>query len=366
MEFYTKPGLLKNQGFIKPTVTKEDFKRGDNKLGGELLMPGGHGWLPYLPQLEAQNQFFETMHCGIFNTLNPIEAIAKIKWDLDWDKSERYSGVMGGVTPQGSSPHNVAESIRKFGVIDQTTLPWTSNLNSFYEYSAPRPANRMLDLYGEEGRRWLRSYTFGHEWVVSYGKSKLSTVAYQVGEMFNFVSTPEALKDALQYSPLGVAVLAWPSFDSQGRAIKNRYQTDNHWTVLYDYIENDCWLVYDSYNKCHVKLQWNYPISFAKRYSLDKATFAEEDANHIIDKMATKNVKGDLKAGIYFIYGGEKLLYPDSAEYYKICDKYFGGDRSFITVAQDALDLIPEGNPRLYDNIVNSQLFINIKDSFTN
>lgn len=362
MEYYKKPGLLPNQGFIKPKIEKEHFKRGDGKLGkGEILMPGGHGWGDYLPKLERQNEFFETMHCTVFNTLNPIEALAKRKFGEDWNKSERYNGVLAGISTQGGSPHEVAESIRKFGVIEQSSLPWTPDLNTFWKFSSPRP---MTADKIEEGKQWLRQYVFGHEWVVTYGKSKLATSIYRLGEFFNFVSTPEALKDALQYSPLGVGVLAWPSFDSQGRAIKSRWQSDNHWTVLYDYVEGDHWKVYDSYYNCHVKLQWNYPIAFAKVYTLDKADFVDRDAQYIKDNMLGMNVKGTEKAGIYFIYAGKKYPYPSMEEYNRICDRWFPS-RSYKVVAQDALDLIPEGYLLSYDKIASIIPFVNIKNSLT-
>ena len=364
MPFLTEGEILKNQGFIKPKVTKDQYQRG--QLGrGEVLMPGSHGWEAYLPQLERQNQYFETMHCTVYNTLNPIEALAKKKFGEDWDKSERYTGVLGGLSPQGGSPHSVAEAIRKFGTIQQSSLPWTPDLNTFREYSSHRP---MTQDKLDEGRAWLRNYTFGHEWIVSYGRSKLATAIYQLGESFNLVSTPEALKDALQYSPLGISVLAWKFYQTgpnKGKAYKGRYETDNHWTVLYDYVEGDHWKVYDSYNNCFVKLEWNYPISFAKVYSLEKADYAEADAQYIRENMIGLNVKGDKKAPIYFIYNGVKHPYRTMAEYYNICDSYpmTFKDRSFKVVAQDALDLLAESFPMDKNRIEAEKIFIDIKDS---
>jgi hypothetical protein len=358
MKFYTKDGILPNQGFVKPKIDRTQYVKGDGRLGvGELLMPGGHGWVDYIPELERQNEFFETMHCTVFNTLNPIESLAKIKYGEVWDKSERYNGVLGGLTPNGGSPHYVAESIRKFGVIEQASLPWTPDLNSFWKYSAPRP---MSLNHINEGKQWLRQYSFGHDWVIASG-NVVSQTARAVGEFFNFISTPEALIDALQYSPLGIAVLAW-RIGPDGLAYKNRYEVDNHWTVLVDFEWNKYWLVRDSYRNEWIKLRWDYPISFAKRYSLEKTNADETDAEYIKTNYYTKNVKGDKTSTVYFVYSDKKHPYPNMVEYEKICDRWFV-NRDFITVSQSALDLIEEGPVMSYDRIASIKPFSTIVDS---
>ena len=356
MEFYNKTGILKDLGYVKPKVESDNYRKGDGNLGAieEILMPNGHGWLPYLPQLERQNEHFETMHCTVYNTLNPIEALAKIKYNEDWDKSERYNGVLAGLTPSGGSPHNVAESIRKFGVIEQSSLPWTSNLNSFWEYSSPRP---MTQNYLDEGAKWLRDYEFRHDWVITAGKSVITQSVQQLKDsmVYYFVSTPEAIKDALQYSPLGIAVLAWKF--RNGKAYKGRYEVDNHWTVLYDYIEGDCWLVYDSYLNCHIKLEWNYPISFAKRYFINKTNAVKNNAIYIINNFGTMNVKGDKSNAVYFIYNEKKHPYPTAKDFEEISKRV--GDKIKV-VSQDALDLIPVGQDMIWENIKNIKQFNSI------
>jgi hypothetical protein len=359
MKFYTKDGLLPNQGFVKPVIDRTQYKKGDGRLGaGEILMPGGHGWVDFLPQLERQNEFFETMHCGIFNTLNPIEAIAKKKWNEDWDKSERYTGVVGGCTPNGSSPHNIAESIRKFGIIKQESLPWTSNLNSFYEYSSPRP---MQLKYINEGKEWLRKYSFGHDWVIASG-GVVSQTARAVGMYFNLISTPNALIDALQYSPLGISVVAW-RIGQDGLAYKNRYEVDNHWTVLADFDWGKYWLVRDSYRNEWIKLRWDYPISFAKRYSLEKTNADERDAEYIKTNYYARNVKGDKTSAVYFIYSDKKHLYTTPYDFDE-CGKRLG--KEITTVSQSALDLVPDGENMDWDRIKNTPFFNSIVDSVNN
>lgn len=355
--FYTKSGIIKNTGFVKPKITKEDFRRGDGKLGAEVINPTGQ-WDESLPVLEPQNLYFETFCCTVWNTIKCLCILAKRKFGEIWDKAERYNSVLAGIQEgYGGSPHNAAESIRKLGVVEQSSLPWTSDMNTFKEFASPKP---MTQEYLDEGRRWLRSFTFGHEWVYALGSSRVKSFFYYLGYKLGFKTLQEAMMDALQYSPLGVSVYAW-IFDSNGLAVKQPWQSDNHWTCCYGYVKDQYWLIYDSYLKCFVKCAWNYPFGFVKRYSLDRANFAEADAEYIKDKMNATNVKGDLKSGIYFIYGGQKLPYPNMTEYNNICDKYFK-DRNFTVVAQDALDLIEEGNPRLYDNVANEQLFISLKD----
>jgi len=190
MEFYKKDGIINGTGYVKPKIEKKHHKLGDGQFRGEALMPDGHGWIDYMPELEIQNKFFETMHCTVFNTIRPLVALAKKKYGEDWDKSERYSGVLGKLGTNGGSAHVVAEGIRTKGVIDQELLPWTPDLNSFWKYSQPRP---MTEEYLKEGRKWIRRYAFGHEWAISWGRSMFANMINHIEGIFHFSTKQDVL-----------------------------------------------------------------------------------------------------------------------------------------------------------------------------
>lgn len=344
MEFLNKSVKVES-GFIKDKIEREHHKKGDGMFAGEILQPSGQ-WTDYLPAVEPQNKYFETYCCTVFNTIKPVCILAKRKFGEDWDKAERFNSVLANIiSGHGGSPHTASETIRKNGVIEQSSLPWTEDLYNFWRYARPNP---MTEPYLTEGNQWLRSYTFGHDWVYSLGSSRLKQWFASVGYKLGFKTIQEAMMDALQYSPLGVSVYAWQL--RNGLAYKNTWQQDNHWTCCVGYVKDQYWIIYDSYLNCNIKCEWGYPFGFVKRYSLDKADFADRDAEYIKLNMNATNVKGDLKAGIYFIFNGEKRPYRNTDEYNKICDRWFE-TRNFKVVANDALDLLPLGEVMDYDVI---------------
>lgn len=343
IQFNEVNAVLPNLGFVTPKIKrfyKPDWK-GSKNLGGQVIMPDGQ-WIDAIDDLplETQNQYFETMHCWIWNTISAVCDLIWVQFGEKKNYSERFSGVMGGATINGGSPQNGCETVRKDGLLPQEDLPWTSNLNTFWEYSAPRPMTQTLI---QKALKWKRQYEFKHAWVVYpgiFGKAKVAGG----GNM------QEAMKEALTRSPLGVAVMAWLT-DSNGLCYNNT-GSFNHWTKIVGYVDGQYWIVKDSYTNCWRKLRWNYPFMYVKEYELNKSSIAEEDAEYIINNFFGKNVKGDGSAGIYYIWNGFKLPYPDMTELNNIANKFWNGDTSYITVAQDAIDLIPEGKPMKLENIL--------------
>jgi hypothetical protein len=365
MEYREDNLILENTGFKEPKRVifgkKKDYLKGDGHLGGEELRPDGQ-WSDDIDdlELEVQNKYFETMHCWIWNTIRAICLLAWIKFGEKWDKSERYNGVLGGATPNGGSPHEGCESIRKFGLIPQEELPWTPDLNTFWEFSSPRP---MLQKYINIGKEWLRRFSFKHDWVV--WPTFIGQLRYKLG--FNteqiIDENIENMKQALKKSPLGAAVLAWQT--RNGLAYRSWNQADNHWTLIVGYVDGQYWIIHDSYLNCWRKAEWRYPWRWVKEFELDKTNADEQDAEYIKTHYYARNVKGDKVPTIYFVYSDKKHPYPNMDEYNKICDRWFS-TREFITVRQEALDLLEEGEVMDYDRIQSIKPFYSIVDSVNN
>lgn len=349
--YHTHKVELKNTGFTKPKIKhfgkKKHWKKGDGNLGGTVIRPDGQ-WVndvQALP-LETQNQYVETMDCWSWNTNVAVEIMLWAIFNERFVSSKRFSNVMGGGTPNGGSPQDGCETVRKDGLLAEEELLWTAEQNTWQKFSSPRPIPQKLIT---SAKKWLRKYNFAHDWVVYsglFGKTKVAGG----GNM------QEAMWQALTQSILGCAVYAWPQADSNGMMTNPSYQF-NHWSKIVGGIYKQYWIDYDSYLNCWRKLAWNYPFRYVKRYEITQADMARTDADYIANNMPGKNVKGDASNGIYFIWNGYKLPYPSMDELAKIADTYWKGDKSFITVAQDALDLIPEGNPMLFDNIKNTPPF---------
>jgi hypothetical protein len=247
---------LKNYGFVAPTINeKVDYVLGDGWFVSGVLMPNGHGWGKSLPGEEAQAKGdIDTFNCSNYGTLNCLEVLGKKKFSSSFQNnlSERYTGVMTGTRPNvGNDPHRVIEIIRtQCGAIPEVFLPFDKNVNTIEKYYSPKP---MEYRWFAIGRSWLKKYRVTYAWVFLFN----DTLAEKQRKM----------KDALQYSPLGVAGYAW---DQHADGLYYGHPTMfNHWFMVYDYEEGKCWHAYDSYDKTYKKLDWNYNFGYSMMYGLD-------------------------------------------------------------------------------------------------
>ena len=243
-----------NYGYREDVIQEDHYVSG--MIPAQVLQPGGQ-WLFNLPENEVQSRGdLETQNCTNYGTLSALEILCRRKYGITHNFSERYTGVLTGTTPEGNSPHKVIETIRKYtGVIPESDLPFTNSIKTWDQYYSGVTFGLKL-----KGISWLRDWEVQHEWVLN-------------GEVDNW---REALKEALKYSPVGIAVHAW----HEEGGVFIRTGPDNHWCVLVGYMEGKYWIVYDSYDKHIKKLSWDYSFTRAKRYHIDKR--AGYDAKFVV------------------------------------------------------------------------------------
>jgi len=245
-----KRKMVRNYGFIKDEIIPEHYVFGSGQLSGEILTDGH--WISYLTKDELQyNSFIDSYNCTGYGTENCITPLLRRKflntpeWNPDFDDfSERVIGIMAHTKPPGNSPHIVAEAIRKNGLVAQKYLPFNETIKSIIEYFSPDPLTKDLVDKGMSFK-----WGIGHDWVPDH--------------------TPEGLKAALCYSPLGVGVFGWQ--ERNGLYYRDEGDPENHWVALVDYVDGKYWIIYDSYlsdNKPLKKLEWNYNFSTVKRYAI--------------------------------------------------------------------------------------------------
>ena len=165
----------------------------------------------------------------------------------EFNYSERFIGIVADTDPYaGNDPNIVAQSVRSYGLIPEEMLPFDDFTNPVNYYTPKPPTKDLL----QEGKKWLKKFTFQHEWVEA---------------------KPEKIWNALQYSPLGVSVQAWRR--EGDFYVKEKGARDNHWTLIVGGEYGKYWLVYDSYLDDGVpfkKLNWGYPFGHAKLYAVEK------------------------------------------------------------------------------------------------
>ncbi|MCF7836024.1 MAG: hypothetical protein K9M15_02790 [Candidatus Marinimicrobia bacterium] len=240
----------KQYGFIEPVIEEDHFILGaDNSLPRYVINPSGD-WSEYVT-FEPQRKQFETYNCTAFGTIKCVQILLN-KLGEDSNFSDRFLGVCAGTKAGGNDPHTVAQAIRHNGLIPETMLPFSSDLQTIDEYYSFKGADE--NKCRKEGLKWLDRYSFGHEWV------------------FNGKTDKAKMIDSLRYSPLGVSVCAWRK---QGDLyVKWKNETDNHWTVaVVGYEKDKYWLIADSYlddGEPIKKLAWDYPFQYCKRYNISK------------------------------------------------------------------------------------------------
>jgi len=240
-------------GFIKPKLDNTQFVLGalGQSLPTVVVRPDGQ-WDDFLPKDEFQrNEFFDTYNCTGYATQNAIEILLKAKYGEDHDFGERCLGVWAGTYPPGNDPHIVIEAARKKGLVPDTMLPFTSSIKSADEYYDLDGFASVLD---SAGKLFLTRYDVGHEWIFNKELPSEEQRARMI--------------EALQYSPLGVAVYAW----AKRGEVYVRKGEDTHWTVIYGYYPNGDWKCYDSYDSSKKRLDKDFGFTYIKRYHVEKKT----------------------------------------------------------------------------------------------
>lgn len=229
------------KGLIIKPLSPTDYRFG--ALGDTPINPGGH-WGSWLPPAEDQDiNGIEPYDCTSNGTLNCIEILGRFNYQDTTEWSKRFLAKTSGTTINGNDPTTVAQTLRKTGCVNETTWPTDSSIMSFAQFyeSIPSPYLTLaLDF--------IDQYDFGYEFLTSF--------------------TQAALLQALEYSPLGVGVYAWQLDPATGYYVNPSGLPAEHFVCLYDYVENDYWLVYDSYDQNVKKLAWDFPFVLGLRYYL--------------------------------------------------------------------------------------------------
>ena len=234
---------MNNFGYIKPEADERDYIFGGaSKISGEPLTDGH--WLPFIPDNEIQrNDWIDSYNCTAYGTSNCLEVLFKRVFNEIINFSDRFIGIIADTKPPGNSPKVVIDAVRKQGLIREDSLPFSYNINSIQDYYSPKPPTSILT---KEAEQFLSDHGVGYELVKD--------------------TSPEGLKEALKFSPLGIAVKAW-SFKDDLYYFPPEADF-NHWTCLLDYVDGKHWIVFDSYPPFIKNIAWDTKFDYTLRYWL--------------------------------------------------------------------------------------------------
>lgn len=241
------------KGYIQSKIEPEQYILGASKLPQVVLRPDGN-WKPYEPDDEPQlDNNFDTFNCTGFNTLGAIETLECFLTGIKQNYSDRWLGIVAGTKPPGNDPQTVCEAIRKHGLIPDSMLPFSDDIQNVDEYYSFKGANEAECR--AEGQKWLNKWEFGHEWVLSNSVS----------------GWKERMELALTYSPLAGAVYAW---QQKGGGIVREADLfirpdggeDGHWTEIVKASPVTHWEIVDSYPPYDKQLVWDFGFTYVKRF----------------------------------------------------------------------------------------------------
>ncbi len=245
--------MKKYNNFENLGLIEEGPQSGENIFGVEknkerIVLQEDRNWLSIASSLEHEIQRypdFDTKACVSFSALNCIEIIVKRKYDLVWNKSDRFTAKMSETTKFGNTSSKVAHSISTYGVVDEDIYPFDGETFAEYYTEIPEDIKSV-------GKNLLKQFQFKPEWVDWGGECD-----------------KEKLWEALQYAPIWASVRAWPKPDEEGvyQRIEGRR---NHKITIVKGVYEDHWIVWDHYWRAFKKLSWNYKFGVALIINVEK------------------------------------------------------------------------------------------------
>ena len=200
----------------------EKLGRVRGKFDESIINPTGNWIDAELPIGEQQfSIYFDTLGCTTFGCTNAVEILAKFKYGVDLNISDRYTAKDSGTTDRGNWVYKVADSLGRGFVLEK-------------DYGYPRkqktPVFTREDYYKELTPEL-------------YELAKESKRKYEIFSQFVHKSD---FKHYLKVSPIAVTVRAW--VDENGdKVYENPGNTQNHLVVLLGYDEEDRPVILDSY-----------------------------------------------------------------------------------------------------------------------
>ena len=206
----------------KPT----DMSSDGLSAGITTYVPGGQ-WDNYLPVVEFQNNYgYDRYACVTYSLLNCVEVKVLRILGLERNRSDRFLAKNSGTTYQGNYFTKVFDTLAEEGVVLEAEYPDTKDGWDEYYKAIPSDIMSKATIFTD---RWAMY----REWIPVYKKDEI--------------------KMALEESPLQVMVQY-----ASGDGILNPSSNKGHAVMLYGYVENEYWKIFDHYIGAVKKYAWDY------------------------------------------------------------------------------------------------------------
>lgn len=250
------------KGFqYKPTKKGQWFvgsKKATVRFGAQTLNPTGQ-WGEFVPAYEKQSQNgVEPYDCTVANSLKAWITLSNfLGFSLPKNASERFNAIMAQIKPPGANPHDVCESIRTWGMVNEDALPFNEDIKSIVDFYHPDPMDAGLIA---EAKKIVQRYDLGHEYLFNDPPVGSRTP-----------NKPAIIKSALSRGTVCASVYGWKT-NADGLYYKSPGDIDEHWTMITGYVDGQYWVVDDSYEPFVKRLAWDFDSQTAEVYYLQPNT----------------------------------------------------------------------------------------------
>jgi hypothetical protein len=244
-------------------------------------------WFECLPKNEPQSFGFDTMSCVTFSALNLIEtqvnflvsagliSTENIKKLTDWgffengkfNCSDRFTAKMSGTTKSGNTLQAVWDSIRKDGLVPESTWPATG-IKDWDGWNSEIP-QQVKDF----AKNILTCLDFKYEWIITGNCGKPDKAK---------------IKEALKQCPLQIAAPCCPKDDKEIYRPCGSCVTQ-HATEIYN-ATDDFYFQFDSYDKYIKTLSNDYPMPYILKGVVIEKTLAPAPVISPIDHSFNKDL----------------------------------------------------------------------------
>lgn len=244
------PRRKQNYGLVDSLPDPKDYTLG--AVQKSVLLKSGD-WTVFTPIFERQiGTYTDTWACVTFSALNCLEILFAKRYGFEVNFSDRFTAKKSGTIPgRGNTLKRVADSIRNDGFLMEEDYYWNRKSQENYYQSVPSyyGAIQYPQTTLTNRAKILRdSYEISYEWVGWNGLSR------------------DQLREALQYGPLQVTVMAWKA------PKKGVYdyvdQNINHAVTLLKVNKDDSLVIFDSYDSAVKVLSKRFYIGHAMLFSL--------------------------------------------------------------------------------------------------
>ncbi len=131
-------------------------------------------WTPYLPDGELQRGQDDSMACVSYSLLHSIETQEYFLTGKRVRYSARWLAKISGTTPAGNYFVTVADTIRRYGLVLESSYPTPPNFTWASYYADIDPATLQNLLL--EGSKWLKTHNLASE----FRSTDLSDILEQI------------------------------------------------------------------------------------------------------------------------------------------------------------------------------------------